>query len=238
MTSVEALIDRQLTRRQVLERAQAPHPATPPQTPPPLSIITMSRETGSGGRTLARNLAARLQFEMIDHQIVDRLVEDSGARERLIASLDERTRSGVTLWVEGILTGRYIDRTEYAQLLVKSVTALAEHGHSVILGRGANVILGPRGGLHLRLVAPPEVRVQNLMRHLKLDPHEARERIKRSDEERRRFYAEVLNADVDNPNDYHMVINTGRVDLNTAEGLILMAWDRHLRLQASIRSAE
>ena len=26
--------------------------------------------------------------------------------------------------------------------------------------------LGPRGGLHVRVIAPPEVRVQNLMRHM------------------------------------------------------------------------
>ncbi len=237
MTSIQALIDRQLTRRQVLEKAQATRPIRP-QMPQPLTVITVSRETGSGGRTLARNLATRLQFEFIDHQIVDKLVEDSGARERLISSLDERTRSGVALWVEGILTGRYIDRSEYSQMLIKSITALAEHGHSVILGRGANVILGPRGGFHVRVTAPPEVRIQNLMRHSNMGAREARERVDLCDEERRRFCAEVLNADVDNPNDYHMVINTGRIHLDTAEELVLMAWDRYQRAQASIRTLE
>lgn len=230
MTSIEALIDRQLTRRQVLERAQKSRPVatSAEHVPETLRVITISRETGSGGRLLAHRLAERLQFEFIDHQIVDRLVEDSGARERLIASLDERTRSGVIMWVEGILTGRYIDRTEYAQLLIKSVTALAEHGHSVILGRGGNVILGPRGGLHVRIVAPPEVRVQYLMRNLNLQAREARERVNELDEERRRFYAQVLNADIDNPNDYHMVINTGRTGLDLAEELIMRAWERYL----------
>jgi cytidylate kinase len=239
MSSIQALIDRQLTRRQVLEKAQkARPPVVHPVAPPPLTVITVSRETGSGGRTLARNLATRLQYEFIDHQIVDKLVEDSGARQRLIDSLDERTRSGVILWVEGILTGRYIDRTEYAQLLIKSVTALAEHGHSVMLGRGANVILGPRGGFHVRITAPPEVRVQSLMREMGLSPREARQMVESSDEERLRFYADVLKADVDNPNDYHLLINTGRVDLETAESLILMGWDRHLKKQETIRAVE
>ena len=229
MTSIEALIDRQLTRRQVFEKAPTAPKPSPEEKPPLLRVITVSRETGSGGRTLSMRLAKRLGFELIDRQIVDRLSHDTGARERLIASLDERTRSGVALWVEGLLTGRYIDHSEYANALCRSITTLAEHGDSVIIGRGANVVLGPRGGLHVRVIAPPEVRVQNLMRHMGMSPREAREHIDLSDEERRRFYAEILNADIDNPNDYHFVINTGRVSMELAEEMIVLAWERYLR---------
>jgi len=229
MTSIETLIDRQLTRRQVFERAPKSTQPAAEEKPPLLRVITISRETGSGGRTLAARLAKRLDFELIDRQIVDKLSHDTGARERLIASLDERTRSAVGLWVEGILTGRYIDQSEYANALCRSITTLAEHGDSVIIGRGANVILGPRGGLHVRVIAPPEVRVQNLMRHMAMAPREAREHIDLCDEERRRFYAEVLNADIENPNDYHLVINTARVGLDLAEELVVLAWERHVR---------
>jgi cytidylate kinase len=229
MTSIEALIDRQLTRRRVFERAPRPQIPAPDEKPPLLRVITVSRETGSGGRTLAVQLSKRLNFEFIDRQIVDKLIEDTGARERLIVSLDERTRSGVALWVEGILTGRYIDQSEYANALCHSITTLAEYGDAVILGRGANVILGPRGGLHVRVIAPPEVRVQNLMRHMGMAPREAREHIDLCDEERRRFNAEILNADIDNPNDYHLVINTGLVNLDLAEDLIMLAWEHYLR---------
>jgi cytidylate kinase len=228
MTSIEALIDRQLTRRQVLDRASKPRQPATMEKPALIRVITVSRETGSGGRTLAATIAKRLGFEFIDRQIVDRLVVDTGARERLIASLDERTRSGVTLWVEGILTGRYIDRSEYARALCHSITTLAEQGDAVILGRSANVILGPRGGLHVRIVAPPEIRLQNLVRHMGMTPKEALEHIQDCDEDRRKFSVEVLNANIENPNDYHMVINTGRVSLSLAEELIMRAWERYL----------
>lgn len=229
MTSIEALIDRQLTRRQVLDRASKPRLPTAIEKPERMRVITVSRETGSGGRTLAATLAKRLGFEFIDRQIVDRLVVDTGARERLISSLDERTRSGVTLWVEGVLTGRYIDRSEYARALCHSITTLAEQGDAVILGRSANVILGPRGGLHVRVVAPPEIRLQNLVRHMGMSPEEALEHIQDCDEDRRRFSVEILNANIENPNDYDLVINTGRVNLQLAEDLIMLAWERYLK---------
>ena len=226
--SIEAIIDRQITRRELLARTRGSTPVAPGKTPRPLHVITISREAGSGGRPLAERLAARLQFELVDRQILDLLVQNTGARERMIASLDEHARSGIDMWVEGILTGRYIDRSEYTNLLCQSVTALAEHGHSVIIGRAANVILGPRGGLHIRVTAPREFRVKALMDHLGLSAHDANTRIKKLDEERRRFYADVLHADVDNPTDYHLTINTGRVPLDLAEELILAAWNRYL----------
>jgi cytidylate kinase len=226
--SIEALIDRQLTRRQLLERARGPKPVAAGLAPSPLQVITISREAGSGGRPLAERLAARLQFELVDRQILDLLAQNTGARERLIASLDEHARSAIDMWVEGILTGRYIDRREYAHELCRSVTALAEHGHAVIIGRAANVILGPRGGLHVRVTAPREFRVKALMEHLALSAHEADLRIKKLDDERRQFYTEILHADVDNPTDYHLTINTGRVPLDTAEELVLIAWNRYL----------
>ncbi|MEW5700888.1 MAG: cytidylate kinase-like family protein [Candidatus Zixiibacteriota bacterium] len=227
MTSIEALVDRQLRRRALLEQARGvpPHTATPSG---PLRVITVSRETGSGGRTLAARLARRLNFEFVDRQILDLLIENTGARERLIASLDERTRSGIDLWVEGILTGRYVDRSEYRHLLAQTITTLAEHGDAVILGRAANVILRGRGGLHVRVVAPRAQRIDNLVGPGHLVPAEAEKRVTRMDDERRRFYAQGFGADIDNARDYHLVINSGQMPLDAAEALILLAWDRYL----------
>jgi len=228
MTSIEALVDRQLNRRALLERGRAQKPAAEPLRGGPLRVITISRETGSGGRTIAARLAGDLGFEFVDRKILDLLAENTGARERLIASLDERTRSGIDLWVEGILTGRYVDRSEYRHVLAQTITTLAEHGDSVILGRAANVILGKRGGLHVRVIAPRAKRIDSLVRAGGLSPQEAERRVARLDEERRRFYAQSLGADIDNPRDYHLVINTGRTTPEAAEDLILLAWKRYI----------
>jgi len=231
MASIEALVDRQIKRRAVAERAAQEQTATGQPATTPLRIITISRQAGSGGRKLAPQIASLLNFEFIDRQILDLLVKNTGAHQRLINSLDERTRSGIDLWVEGILTRRYVDRTEYAHRLAKAVTVLAENGHSVILGRGANIVLGKRGGFHVRIVAPKDVRIANLVNFEDLSLEDARKRIETLDDERRKYYHDTFNADVNNPEDYHLIINTGKVSLSAAAQVILAGWNSHLAEQ-------
>jgi len=232
MASIEALVDRQMKRRALAERAAQEQAAARQPSPGPLRVITISRQAGSGGRKLAPQIASMLDFEFIDRQILELLIKNTGAHERLINLLDERTQSGIDLWVEGVVTRRYVDKTEYAHLLAKTINVLAANGHSVILGRGANVILGKRGGFHVRIVAPKEVRIANLVTFEDLSLDDARKRIETLDDERRKFYHDTFNADVNNPEDYHLIVNTGKVSLSAAAQIILAGWNSHLAEQA------
>jgi cytidylate kinase len=233
MASIEALVDRQMKRRALAERAAQEQAAAGQPAPGPLRVITISRQAGSGGRKLAPLIASMLGFEFIDRQILELLIKNTGVHERLINSLDERTQSGIDLWVEGVLTRRYVDKTEYAHLLAKTINILAENGNAVMLGRGANVILGKRGGFHVRIVAPREVRIANLVNFENLSPDDARKRVETFDDERRKFYHDSFNADINNPEDYHLIINTGKVSLSTAAHTILAGWNSHLAEEAA-----
>ncbi len=228
MTSIEALVNRQLMRLEMRARAAVPKAAEGPSPASPLRVITISRQTGSGGHTLAERVARMLNFEFVDRQILDYIVQNTGARDKLITALDEQTRSGIDLWVDGILAGRYVDRTEYNHWLVKSVTAVAGHGEAVILGRAGNVILAQRGGLHVRIIAARELRVANLVNYRGMSLAEAQRRVMKSDNQRRDFYRENFGAEIDNAMDYHLVINTGRISLAGAEEMVLAAWKQIL----------
>jgi cytidylate kinase len=226
MTSIEALVDRQLNRYSLRQQAESASPAAAGEARGPLRVITVSRQAGSGGHMLATRLAGILGFEFVDRQVIDYITQNTGAREKLIESLDSRTQSGVDLWVEGVLRGRYVDRSEYTNWLIKSITAMAEHGNTVILGRAGNVILRERGGLHVRVVAPRDRRVANLIEHAGITQAEAEERVRELDEQRRKLYADDFGADIDNPLDYHLVINTGRMTQAGALEMVLGAWRR------------
>ncbi len=228
MTSIEALVDRQLSRLALKQKETTAPISVAEAATAPLRVITVARQMGSGGHTLALRLASALQFEFIDRQIIDFITQNTGARAKLIDSLDERTRSGVDLWVEGILGGRYVDRSEYTQWLVKSITAMAEHGDAVILGRAGNVILAERGGLHVRVVAPKELRIENLVAHEGLTPAEAEHRIDESDEQRQKLYHDDFDADIDDPLGYHLVLNMGWLTMDEGLEIVRGAWNRRV----------
>ncbi len=224
MTSIEALVDRQLSRLALKQRDVTASVAVAEAVAGPLRVITVSRQMGSGGHTLAMRLASTMGFEFIDRQIIDFITQNTGAQAKLIDSLDERTRSGVDLWVDGILSGRYVDRSEYTHWLIKSITAMAEHGDAIILGRAGNVILAERGGLHVRVVAPKEYRINNLVRHEGGSAAEAERRIDEADEQRRKLYLDDFGADIDDPLGYHLVLNLGRLTMDEALEIVRVSW--------------
>lgn len=227
MTSVGALVDRQMLRRRLLDEAQRhPGEASRPGLLPRLTTLTISRQDGSGGRQLARAVADELGYEFIDRQILDLLVANTGARERLVSSLDEKARSRLEVWLEGMMTGHYLGSVEYSRWLARSIRALAWSGSVVILGRGANIVLGPEGGFHVRVVAPREQRIRNLVAAAGLSADAAERRVDANDRDRAEFHRRQFGADIDDPAAYHLFINTGLVPLDTARDVVIAAWRR------------
>ena len=55
-------------------------------------VITISREFGARGRSLANVLGSRIGFKVWDKDLLTAISEEAGADERFLESLDERRR--------------------------------------------------------------------------------------------------------------------------------------------------
>ena len=220
MHSLETMVDRQI-RKWELERKQREEAKAKEKKEQLFKpVVTVSRQRGSRGSYLAKRLAQELGYEMIHRQIIDYIVKDAGVRKRLVESLDERTRSKLELWLEGILKGRYIGEKDYYNYLFRSVWAIAQHGGVVILGRGANFILTLQLGFHLRVVSSLEDRIENLIKYKKMSRLQAKHQIEAGDKERKNFIHSFFNADIDDPRFYDLVINTSFIDIENAVGCV------------------
>ncbi len=214
MTSVEALIDRQIRKWEVEKKARDEQVA--PKEKELLPIITVSRQRGSSGSYLARRLAEELDYQLTHKQIIDIICSNSGYRKRIIEALDEKTKSQLELWVEGLFQGQYVDASDYFKYLYHTVVAIAKHGGIVLIGRGGNLIATLQTGFHIRVVAPERRRVENIMKYAFVDEQTATEAIKDSDEERSNFIKSNFNHDINDPHYYDLVINTGLIDIEDA----------------------
>src|SRR5437588_437026 len=56
-----------------------------------MSAVTISREYGSGGGEIAARLAKRLGWQLIDHEIVERVASEMGTSIQEAEARDERT---------------------------------------------------------------------------------------------------------------------------------------------------
>jgi hypothetical protein len=219
MTSIEALIDRQIRKWEVEKKARDEQAA--PKEREILPIITVSRERGSSGSFLARRLAEELDYQLAHRQIIDMICCDSGYRKRIIEALDEKTKSQLELWVEGLFQGQYVDASDYFKYLYHTVIAIAKHGGIVLIGRGGNLIVTLQAGFHIRVVAPERRRVENIMKYAFVDEQTATEAVRDSDEERSNFIKSNFNHDINDPHYYDLVINTGLIDIEDAVKIAL-----------------
>lgn len=189
----------------------------------PLSIITVSRQTGSRGAYLAQRLSEELGYQLLHREMINLICATSGYEKRIIESIDEKYRPDLELQVETLLTGKTIDHYIYLRSLFKVVLSMSKLGGIILMGRGGNFILGPKRGFHIRVVAPFEKRVENIKKYLMVSHDEAVDKIKQSDLERQQFIKKLFNADIDDAEKYDMLINTESIDIEDMIGIIIKA---------------
>jgi cytidylate kinase len=99
---------------------------------------------------------------------------------------------------------------------MKVIGIIGKHGGAVDVGRGANYILPPENRFRVRVVAPLEVRIDNVARNFDVPREEAKKRVIRTESDRRAFIRKYFNAEISDPTQYDLVINTENISIETA----------------------
>ena len=202
-----------------------------------MPIVTISREYGAGGSSVAGIVAAELGAEVVDKKLIeevaDRLsiqpsdVEAETERPRTL--LERLVRSFSTLepglgagWVPPYPDPLYDPRKEIIALTEQAIREVADTGNAVIVGRGAGFVLHDRPGVfRVFLRAPEEVRVKTLMARLGFSEADARRKMHETDSNRAAYSKQLYGHDWCDPDEYEVVINTGRVSYQPAAQMIL-----------------
>lgn len=103
-------------------------------------VVTISREFGSGGRTIGRRLAEELGIPCYDAELIQKLAQESGFSESYIRDAGEYAPGGYL----SLLSNRAFALTNEDvlwELQYQVITGLAEKGPCVIVGRCADYIL-------------------------------------------------------------------------------------------------
>ena len=203
-----------------------------------MRAITISREYGSGGGEIAHRLAERLEWRLVDHEVVVRIAHELGITEEEADAHDERVESLTSRILASMPLAAPIGYVEagmamatnpqlYREALVRVVQGAAETGHVVIVGRGSQLVLANRRDvLHVRIIAPLEQRIPYVMNREGLDQNTARSRIQVKDHDRQRYLQEEYRRRPDDASLYDITISTGILDLDAAVDLIVLVLQR------------
>jgi len=179
-----------------------------------MHAVTISREYGSGGGEIAARLAQQLEWQLVDHQIVAEAARELETHESVVQAHDEHVAGVLSRLFGWPFPTTSQDTQAYHEKLHHLVESAANAGHVVIVGRGGQVLLANRRDvLHVRVVAPLELRVAYVVNREGLDTDAARRRVQEKDRARAR-YAQTQ---------YDLVINTAVLDLDSVVDQICLA---------------
>jgi len=183
-------------------------------------VITISREPGSGGRIVASALAEKLGLDLFHQEIINEMAESAQVSSRILETLDEKGLSVLEEWITSLVDNRHLWPDQYLRHLMKVIGTIGKPGNAVIVGRGANFVLPPEGRTRVRIVAPLDVRVENVSSNFGVSAEDAKRRIIRTESERRAFIRKYFNADITDPINYDLVLNTGTLSIEAAANAI------------------
>jgi cytidylate kinase len=175
-----------------------------------MAIVTISRESGSGGEDIAKAVAKKLGYDYVSKESIYKEIEEHGKKWlEWVGDLDEKAPS---IWE------RYDKSwTAYLALVEHCIYKSAAKNNVVILGRGGNWLLKDIPyALRVRIIGAPEDRARKLSERLGLDMETARKKLKFRDHERYIFYQRAYRRDWTNPNDYDITLNTSHMGFDEA----------------------
>jgi len=176
-----------------------------------MSVITISRDFGSEGDYVAEKVAQILGYHFVDKEFFSKVLSEYGLIE-----FDAEYDVLPGFW-EKLGSQRFERRDEAVHMLNRAIRAVAQHGNVVILGRSGFEVLAPFADiLHVRLQAPIPVRVERVMKELKIPQEEAQDFVKENDKVHVAFTHEYYRMPWDAIHAFDLVINTNKISPDLA----------------------
>lgn len=181
-------------------------------------IITISRQFGSGGRTIGRETAAQLSIPCYDAELIEKIAEKTGLSREFISERGEYTQG------RGFLANAFSARDTAGHAIEddlwavqqKVIRELAEAGPCVIVGRCADYILRERTDcLRVFIHADMHSRARRIVEQYGERSDSPEKRLRDKDKRRAayyQFYTEMKWGAVGN---YHITLNSGALGIDT-----------------------
>ncbi len=197
-----------------------------------MSVITISRQFGAGGRTLGEMVAKKLGYEFYDNEVIQMVSIHAKVSADSVDALEKETggifkkviTDIVPKGLKDLIVSRKqetIDEEIYVEILQKIIIEIAENGNAVIIGRGSQYTLKDHDDIfHVLITADKDDRVKFFKEKYDLTSDQAIRAVGQDDRRRANLYRKFGETDYDQPERYHLVLNTSKLDFDTACELI------------------
>lgn len=201
-------------------------------------VVTVSRECGSGGRTIARKLGEKLGLKVYDREFLNAVAEQFGLTKE---EMDRVKAQKPNWWNDfcrfylqfGAAAGINSETREATPMSLyvaekKLLHEVAEKESFIVVGRsGLLAFRDDPKAFHLLIVADKDARVKRISEKRHLGADEARQLVERIDEERETFTHTVADLSRYDVRNYDLVINVTGMESDQVADLVA----KHIELK-------
>lgn len=184
-------------------------------------VITISREFGSGGRTIGRRVAEKLGIPCYDSELIHKIAQESGFAEGYIKDAGEYAPGG---FLASALSSRAFGPTNEDYLWniqQRIITELADKESCVIVGRCADYILRDRADcLTVFIHASMEFRAERIVKEYGERAESPEQRLKEKDKRRAAYHRFYTDMEWGHAQNYHLCLDSGVLGIDKCAELI------------------
>ena len=192
------------------------------------TIITISREFGSGGRTIGRMVAEKLGIPFYDKELVDQIALESGFAPKYVEEHGEHSPSGsffsyafAPQGIPGVMNG--LSTADFLwNIQCNVILQLAEKGTCVIVGRNADYILKDHPeALHVYVFADVPYRAERIVRLYGDSEKTPEQRLAEKDKRRRVNYQHYTGRTWGQAQNYDICLDTGVLGIEQCAQIVV-----------------
>ena len=192
------------------------------------TIITISREFGSGGRLIGKRLAEKLDVPYYDKQLLDRIAEESGFSAEMMKDAEMKAKNSFLYSLASAMGTRDVgpdslslnERFFLAQF--DTIRKIAEEGSCVIVGRCSDYILrATPEASHIFIYAEEADKIRRAVEEYGVPEEEVRKLMRDTDKARANYYSYHTGRKWGEHQNYSLSIDSGFAEIEDIVDLII-----------------
>lgn len=193
-------------------------------------IITISREFGSGGRWIGKQIAQALGYDFYDKELIALAAQESGFALSYVEEAEEGKTSSLLynlamggIYARNAYAGEFLSPSDQVYVTQsKIIRQIAGKGPCVIVGRSADYILKDRTDcLHVYIHAEPAFRMRRAIESYGIAEKDAQKELQRRDKARANHYRHYTGRLWGMAQNYHMALDSGVLGLEQCVSAVL-----------------
>lgn len=190
-------------------------------------IVTISREFGSGGRTIGKKVAERLGISCYDYELIEKLAEESGFAKEYVAERGEYVKHGNFFFNAMAYTSANVkSNSDYLwDIQRKIIMDIGEKEECVIVGRCADYILRDTADcLKVFIHSDMDKRAERIINVYGESDISPEKRLKDKDKRRSAYYQFYTDMQWGNMRNYDIALNSGELGIDRCVDIIASAF--------------